>query len=397
MNFAGLDWASEEHAVCVLDERGTAVKRFTVAHDEQGLRTLCERLAEFGELPIAIERPSGLLVDTLLEAGLRVVAVHPNIVKAARSRYRTAGKSDAGDAYILADLMRTDGHRFAPLVPHTEAIKSLRMLVRLRKDLVRARVGLANQLRALLGEVYPGGACVFAEVDSAIALSFLRTFPSVAVAAKLTEKRLDRFLEAQGYAGRRSAGELLARLRSAPRAIVSETLSAASAASVRAVVAVLEPLVAQIATLTAQIERRLDDLPEAQIICSFPGSGRLTAAMILAKMGSDRRRFETPEQFAAVAGVTPITNASGKHHGVSFRWACDHELRDALTCLANQSRKRSPWAAEMYARARKRGCDHPHAIRILGRAWARVIWRCWRDGVTYDAARHGQAAKLVAA
>lgn len=397
MNFAGLDWASREHAVCVVDERGRVLKRFTVTHDEVGLAGLRDRLAQFGDLSIAIERPSGIVVDTLLDAGLRVVAVHPNIVKAARSRYHTAGKSDAGDAYVLADLLRTDGHRFAPLVPHSEEIKSLRMIVRLRKDLVRARVGLANQLRSLLNEVFPGGACMFTDIDSVIALAFLRAFPCEAAAAKLSEKRLARFLAEHAYSGRRPAAQLLTRLRRAPRAIISEDVSGAAAGGVLALVAVLEPLVMQIAALTADIDRRLDALPDAQIICSFPGSGRLTAAMVLAKLGSDRHRFETPEQFAALAGVTPVTNASGKHRGVSFRWACDHELRDALTCLANHSRKRSPWAADMYARARARGCDHPHAIRILGRAWARVIWRCWRDGVTYDPARHGRAATLLAA
>ncbi|HTJ25429.1 MAG TPA: IS110 family transposase [Candidatus Limnocylindria bacterium] len=397
MHFAGLDWASQEHVVCIIDERGSVLERFAAAHDQAGLDALCERLLRYDDLSISIERPSGLVVDTLLEAGLRVVAVHPNVVKAARSRYRTAGKSDAADAYVLADLLRTDGHRFAPLVPHSEEIKSLRLLVRLRKDLVHNRVGLANQLRALLHEVFPGAAGLFSDVDSAIALTFLRTFPSEAAGTKLTEKRLARFLTEQGYSGRRSAAELLARLRTAPRGIVSEDLCEASAAGVMSLVTVLEPIVAQISALTAKIDRRLDELPDAKIICSVPGSGRVTAAAIVAKLGSDRHRFKTPEQLAALAGVTPVTHSSGKHHAVRFRWACDHELREAFTCLADNSRKRSAWAASMYRRARDRGCDHPHAIRILARAWTRVIWRCWQDGVPYDPTKHGEAAKLLAA
>ncbi len=397
MNFAGLDWASREHAVCAVDEQGSICKRFTVTHDEKGLSSLVERLGEFSDLSIAIERPSGVIVDTLLEAGLRVVAVHPNIVKAARSRYRTAGKSDAGDAYVLADLLRTDGHRFAPLVPHSEDMKSLRMLVGLRRDLVRTRVGLANQLRALLDDVFPGAVCMFNDVDSAIALAFLRKFSCEAAVGKLSEKRLARFLQQQGYSGRRSAAELLTRVRGAARALVSERVSRAGSRAVLALVTVLEPLVAQITALTAEIERRLEELPDARIIRSFPGSGVVTTATILGKLGCDRQRFQTPERFAAVAGVTPVTEASGKHRGVKFRLACDHDLRDALTCLANHSRKRSAWATDMYTRARARGCDHPHAIRIVARAWARVLWRCWRDGAPYDPNRHGQATKLIAA
>lgn len=392
--FIGLDWASRAHAICIIDQLGTVVSRFEVPHDQDGITQLLKRLRSFKDAIVAIERPEGVLVDSLLEAGLTVVAVHPNIVKAVRSRYRTAGKSDAGDAYVLADLLRTDGHRFKPLVPHAAEIKALRMLVRLRKDFVHTRVGLSNQLRALLQGLFPGAACIFADVDSPIALAFLREFPNPHKANALTEKRLQRFLTEHSYCGRRPARDLLERLHRAPQAGVSADVAETTAVGVLAIVATLEPLVTQISDLTAKIEARLQELPDAQIVQSFPGSGAVTAAMILAKIGSDRERLQTPDQLAALAGVTPVTYASGKHRGVSFRWACDHELREAITCLADNSRKRSPWAADMYRRARSRGCDHPHAIRILARAWVRVIWRCWRDRTTYDPARHGQAAQL---
>jgi transposase len=265
----------------------------------------------------------------------------------------------------------------------------------LRKDFVQARVGLGNQLRATLDALYPGAVCIFADITSPIALAFLRAFPSELHAAKLTEKRLQRFLTENAYCGRRSVAELLERLRRAPRATVSDDVTETAAVGVLALVATLEPLVAQITSLTAKIEARLRELADARIVQSFPGSGSVTAAMILSKLGSDRERFQTPEQFAALAGVTPVTYASGKHHAVAFRWACDHELREAMTCLADNSRKGSSWAADMYRRARARGCDHPHAVRILARAWARVIWRCWRDQVRYDPARHGQATRFA--
>lgn len=396
MHFVGLDWASRVHAVCVIDERGSLVSRFEVEHTDSGLTQLIERLKNLGDMTVAIERPEGVLIDTLLDSGVRVVAVHPNVVKAVRSRYRTAGKSDAGDAYILADLLRTDGHRFNALVPHAAEIKALRLLVRLRKDFVHAKVGLSHQLRATLDALYPGAACIFADIASPIALAFLKALPSEVHAAKLTDKRLQRFLTENGYCGRRSTADLLARLRRAPRATISDDLAETGAVGVLALVATLEPLVAQIASLGAKIDARLRELPDARILQSFPGSGGVTAAMILAKLGSDRERFQTSEQFAALAGVTPVTYASGKHRAVAFRWACDHELREALTCLADNSRKRSAWAADMYRRARDRGCDHPHAVRILARAWARVIWICWRNQTVYDAAQHGQAARFAA-
>ncbi len=178
----GPDWGGMAHAVCVIErESGAVADRFAVAHDAAGLRDLQSRLARRGmpdELPIAVERPSGLIVDALVAAGHPVVAIHPNIVKASRPRYRAAGgKSDGGDAHLLADLLRADGHRFHPLSHISDEIRSLRALVRGRDDLVTTRVGLANQLRSLLESFSPGAAAIFADVDSPIALAFLAKYP----------------------------------------------------------------------------------------------------------------------------------------------------------------------------------------------------------------------------
>jgi transposase len=150
----GVDWGGAAHAVCVIDLQGQVLDRFVVGHDRAGLATLIARLQRHraaAEIAIAIERPSGLMVDALAEAGFRVIPIHPNLLKACRPRYRAvAAKSDPGDAFILADILRTDGHRLRPLAPQSDAIKALRGLVRGRDDLVRARVALANQLSGVL-------------------------------------------------------------------------------------------------------------------------------------------------------------------------------------------------------------------------------------------------------
>ena len=124
---------------------------------------------------------------------------------------------------------------------------------------------------------------------------------------------------------------------------------------------------------------------------SFPRAGRICAAQILAELGDVRDRFQTNDQLAAEAGVAPVTYASGKSRGVGFRWACNKRLRTALTCFADNSRHESPWAADVYSRARTRGCDHPHAVRILARAWVRILWRAWTDHQPYDPEKHPAA------
>ena len=396
--FAGLDWASRIHAVCIIDAHGGVVAQFEVNHDAAGLAELCCRLRALHVNALAIERPSGLLVDALLEAGLAVVPIHPNVVKATRPRYRShGGKSDAGDAYLLADLLRTDGHRFQPLVRESDEIRALRALVRGRDDLVATRVQLANQLRALLESFWPGAAEVFADVDSPIALAFIQRYPTPEAASRLGPKRMAAFCAQHAYCGRRSAQELLQRLHQAAGVTLGELEMQAKGELVLNLARVLARLVEQIKLLTSRIEHAVQSCEDGRILMSFPRAGRICAAQILSEMGSVRERFDDPQRLAAEAGVTPVTYESGKSKAVAFRWACNHRLRAALTCMADNSRHASAWAAAIYEKARARGCDHPHAIRILARAWLRVIWRAWRDRQPYDLQRHTGAMLQLAA
>jgi len=393
--FAGLDWASRTHAMCVVDEQGGVVERAEIAHDATGLAELKRRLRRFGSPPLAIERPSGLLVDTLVEAGFTVVPIHPNAVKATRPRYRSHGaKSDASDAYLLADVLRTDGHRFKSLMPQSDQLLALRAWVRGRDDLVATRVQLANQLRSLLESFWPGAAAVFADIDSPIALAFVERYPTPESAKALGPKRMAAFCAQYAYSGRRSAEDLLARLHDAAPAVCAELQMQAKGELARCLARTLRSVVEQIRLLSSRIEHHVTSLDDGQILMSFPRAGRICAAQILAELGSVRERFATDAQLAAEAGVAPVTYESGKSKAVAFRWACNHRLRAALTCMADNSRHANTWAAHVYAKAKARGCDHPHAIRILARAWLRVIWRAWTDRKTYDPTQH-RAAQLL--
>ena len=393
--FAGLDWASRIHALCAVDERGSVVERAEISHNAAGLTELKRRLRRLGSPPVAIERPSGLLVDTLVEAGFTVIPIHPNAVKASRPRYRShGGKSDASDAYMLADLLRTDGHRFKALTPQGDEIKALQALVRGRDDLVATRVQLANQLRTLLESFWPGADAVFADIDSPIALAFVERYPTPESAKTLGPKRMAAFCAQYAYSGRRSAEDLLARLHEAPAAVCAELEMEAKGELARSLARTLKSVVEQIRLLSSRIEHHVASLEDGRILMSFPRAGRICAAQILSELGSVRERFATDAQLAAEAGVAPVTYKSGKSKAVTFRWACNHRLRAALTCMADNSRHANAWAAHVYAKAKARGCNHPHAIRILARAWLRVIWRAWTDRKLYDPAQH-RAAQLL--
>ena len=397
---AGIDLAREEHRLVVVGSDGGRVDERRVPQTEKGVASLLQRLYELEVARVALEQPNGLLVDRLLDAGIAVVAVHPNQLAAARERYRSGGgKSDGFDAYVLAELARTDMHRLRLLRPDRDDTRALRTLTRAREDLLEQRVALWNQLRAQLEAFWPGAARNFFDVDSPIALASLERYPSPADARSLGEKRLAAFLARNGYCGRKSASELLACLRTAPSGRTAPLESEARRQVVLALVAALRPLVEQIRLLTSEIRGLLSEHPDGVIFRSLFRDPKsvVTAAELLAEIGDRRERHPTSSSLEAIAGQVPVAVESGKKRVACFRWAYNKTLPSAVSVLADSSRKHNPWANDIYQRARARGHDHPHALRILGRACLRIIWRLWQDGAPYDPVRHGSLNRLLAA
>lgn len=392
----GLDWARDDHAVSIVDARGREVARAMVEHTAAGLRELITFLGRHGVDEVAIERPDGPVIDALLAADLTVVVISPNQVKNLRGRYGSAGnKDDRFDAYVLADTLRTDRARLRPLVPDTDATTALRRACRARKDLVKHRVAAANQLRAHLRNMLPAVVGLFRDLDSAISLAFLTRFDTQDKIDWLTAKRLGDWLAKQGYSGKVDPAVLHQRILDAPRGATGDhgTTQAPITASY---VALLRTLVDQIRALEQQIDRQLTAHTDEHIFTSLPRSGRVRAARLLAEIGDCRARFPTPESLTCLAGAAPSTRQSGKLRAVGFRWSCDKQLRDAVTDFAADTRHVNPWAADLYDRARNRGHDHPHAVRILARAWLHVIWHCWQDGLAYNPAQHRALQRVLA-
>lgn len=393
---AGIDWADADHVVCVVDMAGRVTDRFTAAHDRAGIAGLIGRLRGSGVAEAAIERGDGVLVEALLAAGLTVVVIGSRQVKNLRSRYiSSGGKDDRFDAFVLADTLRTDRARLRPLIPDTPATAALRAAVRARKNLVAHRVAACNQLRAHLAMAFPGAIGLFHALHSAISLAFLARFPSQQAAARLDEPALARWLAAVPSRGNAaSAKVLLARLQAAPRG--SAGAEAAQAALTAELAATVAGLAARIKALDAQIATQLAAHADAHVFTSLPRAGTLRAARLLAEIGDCRARYPDPWSLAGIAGLAPVTRRSGTYLSHDFRWNVNRHLRDAMCDFADGSRHASAWAASLYAQARARGKDHPHAIRITARAWTYVIWRCWQDGTAYDPAKHTALQAILA-
>lgn len=394
---AGVDWSWERQAVCVVDDDGTVLDRFDVEHRAKALAKMCERLHRLAVVRVGIERPDGPVVQALLEGGLEVVVISPRQVRAYRLRHGTAGnKDDRFDAYVLADALRTDGHRMQALAPDRDDTKALRALVRARKDLIGHRVALSNQLLANLQQSFPGAVGLFAKLDSAISLSFLERFPTAEKASWLSERRLDAWLRSVGYGGRKTPAQLMDHLSSAPVGLRGGAGVGHGIVTVQ-LVGALRDVRGRTEELDRRIAESLELHPDGRVFRSLPRAGTNRAALLLAEIGDCRSRYPDESSLAAAAGVAPSTRSSGKRHSVSFRRGCDKQLRAALIDFAQDSVQASPWARDIYDRARARGCRHNHAVRIIARAWVRVIWRCWTDAIPYDPTHHGGLIKLVAA
>jgi hypothetical protein len=253
--FAGLDWAAEVHAVCVMDSTGRIVDRFTIKHSADGIAMLIRRLAKLAEpaeVRVGIERPNGRLVDPLLQAGHPVVPVSPNAIKAWRDGEVLSGaKSDAGDAAVIAEYLRSRQHRLRVAVPYSDDTRASRTVVRTRTDLVDMRVAATNQPAAPLDDHWPGAKAIFADVESPISLEFLTRYPTPNAARSMGDKRMRAFMTKHGYCGRRSAAALLERLRAAPAEATGQALTETPRDAILGLVTVLRALNAAVKSSTA--------------------------------------------------------------------------------------------------------------------------------------------------
>ena len=397
VRYAGVDWSWSEHAVCVVDDTGAVVERLTVKHSGPGLSRLVTALHHHQVHGVAIERGDGPVVQALLDAGLVVFVVPSRQVTSLRSRYGSAGnKDDRFDAFLLADVLRTDRRRLKPLTQDRPETLGLRMLIRARHDLVVARVAAHNQLRAHLLSAFPGAVGLFHRLDGGVSLMFLTRFPTARHARSLSETRLAEWLSAAKYtrAKTRTPQQLMAHLHQAPPGLAEGAAADAGETITVQLVALLQSLKDRIKAIEQHITAGLAAHADATVFTSLPRAGTVRAATLLAEIGDARGRFPTDDALAAAAGVSPSTRASGRARSVIFRHGCNRRLRQALVDFADGSRKGSPWAQTIYERARARGARHAHAIRILARAWIRVIWRCWTDATAYQPDRHGSLVEL---
>jgi transposase len=393
--FVGDDWAEDHHDVEVMEVSGRRLAKARLPEGVAGMARLHAMIAEqIGdgdpdevEVVVGIETDRGPWVAALVAAGYTVFAVNPLQASRYRERHGVSGaKSDAADAHMLADMVRTDAHQLRTVAADSVQAEAIKVVSRMHKTLIWERTRHAQRLRHALREYFPAALEAFADLDAADTLELLAKAPDPASAAKLTIGQISAALK---RARRRDVPGKAAGIQAALRADhlgQPAVVTAAYAASVRALAAVLVTLNEQIKTLQGQVEAHFGAHPAAEIICSQPGLGLLLGARVLAEFGDDPHRYASAKARKNYAGTSPITKASGKKKIALARHVHNDRLIDALTAQAYSALTASPGARAYYDRQRARGADHNPALRQLANRLVGILHGCLKTGTPYDEA-----------
>jgi transposase len=392
--YCGIDWAEDHHDIALVDRDGKLLARRRITDDPAGLAQLLDLLAEHGDTaqdpaPAAIETPRGLLVAALRATGRKVYPVNPMAVARYRDRHSVSrGKSDRGDAFVLANILRTDIAMHRPLPEDSDLAQAIAVLARAQQDAVWDRTQAHNKLRSHLREYYPGFLAAFTGRGGILrpeARVILAAAPTPDMAAGLTTTQLADLLRQAGR--QRGIGTEAARLRDAfqlPQLRQPRLVQDAMGRQARALLGQLNAACTSASDLETAVSESFNQHPDAEIITSFPGLGTLTGARVLAEIGDDRSRFTDAKGLKAYAGAAPITRASGKHRSVTRRHIKNNRLNAAGYAWAFSALGASPGARAHYDRRRDTGDHHAAAERNLFGRLLGCLHHCLITGQNYD-------------
>ena len=395
--FVGDDWAEDHHDVELMDASGRRLAKARLPEGVAGMARLHAMIGEqLGEdadelsdqVLVGIETDRGPWVQALIAAGYRVFGINPLQASRYRERHGVSGaKSDAGDAHMLADMVRTDSHQLRQVAADSAQAAAIKVVARAHKTLIWERTRHMQRLRHALRDYFPAALEAFEDLTATDTLELLaKALPNPASASRLTIAQISAALK---RARRRAIPEKAAKIQVALRAEhlgQPDVVATAYAATARSATAVLTVLNEQIKILEGQVEAHFGAHPAAEIILSQPGLGPILGARVLAEFGDASGRYADAKSRKNYAGTSPITRASGKKKVVMARFIHNDRLVDALGIQAFASLQASPGARAYYDRLRARDISHFAALRQLGNRLVGIIHGCLKTGTLYDEA-----------
>ena len=390
--FVGDDWAEDHHDVELMDASGRMLAKARLPEGVAGIARLHALIgqqlgedAEDAEVVIGIETDRGPWVAALVAAGYRVFAINPRQVARYRERHGTSGaKSDAGDAHILADMVRTDGHQLREVAGDSPLAEGVKVTARAHQNLIWDRHRQLLRLRSALREFFPAALEAFDDLTAPDVLELLAAAPDPARAARLSRSRIAGALKRARRRDVAAKAERIQAVLRSPQLTQPGELAGAYAVTVRAAVAVITAFNAEIAALEGQVEAHFDRHPDAEIYRSQPGLGEILGARVLGEFGDDPDRYDGARARKNYAGNAPITRASGKKKVVLARHVRNRRLADALHQQAFCALTASPGARAYYDSLRTRGTGHHAALRQLSNRLVGILHGCLKTRTLYN-------------
>lgn len=387
--FVGFDWADDHHDVVVVDREGRIVEEFRFDDSAEGWQLLVRKLSPYPHAAVVIETSSGATVERLLEGGYAVYPVNPKAAKRYRERKAPSGtKSDRFDAWSLADALRLDGHTWRVLKPDDPLTVELRLLCRDEIALIEQRTALVCQLRAALGEYYPVVLEAFDDWTVPSSWAFVEAFPTPEALVKAGKRKWEKFLHVHKLYRPETYEKRLSLFAQAQTFCGSPATTKAKSMLAVALAGQLRVLQSHLDKFRARIQELFQQHPDHELFESLPGAGEKLAPRLLAELGDDRERFDSPEAIQCHGGTAPVSYQSGQIRKARFRRACHKVLRHTVHLWANLSRAKCPWAEAYYREKREQGQSHACALRCLGQRWIKILWKMWQTRTAYDAELH---------
>lgn len=391
--YIGIDWSEKKHDLCFLNEVGEVLQTLKIDQTPYGFLELDKARQRLGvnaaECVIGIETAHNILIDFLIERGYpKLYVLPPNAVKSAQGRYRQSGaKSDAQDARLIADMLRTERDKYHAWVPDRPLTRQIRATISLIDYLTTEIWQVGNRLRAVLVRYYPTALEIFSTLDSPISLAWILQYPTPAVGQAVSYADFKVFLREHHHTQTKKWAACYARLQKVQVTAADEIVQVYAQEAV-----LLAQLMSQMVQTKTRLLNELDQPyhqhPDCAIYQSLPSAGSYLEPALLAMLGDDRQRFPTAETLQALAGTCPVTKQSGKFRLVTFRYACDHQFRQIVQQWAKASIHQSPWASSYYESVRPHCSSENEAYRKLANRWLEILWRLWQDRLPYDEQKH---------
>lgn len=389
--FVGIDWADQNHAVCLLD--GDHITQLQLDHSPEAIAEWAAELHQrFGgrAVAVALEQARGGLVHALMQyPHLVLFPLNPAQLAHYRSALATSGKKDdPSDAWLLAHFLREHHPRLRPWMPDDPDTRELAHLCQLRRKTVDLRKKVVQQLTSTLKTYYPQALQIAGPLHQGLALELLRRWPSLGQLQRAHPSTLRQVFRRHGRRNPEQIDQQIKALRALTPLCTDPALVRPAALFVQMLVAQIQKLGEAIDAFDQQIAERFGQHPDAPLFRALPGAGDALAPRLLTAFGTRRDRFHDAGQVQCLSGIAPVTRRSGKHHRVRRRFACPKFLRQTFHEFADHARKWSPWSKAYYQFLRQKGHQHHAALRALAFKWIRILFRLWKNRELYDEAKY---------